>query len=1180
VIAPGAMVLEHDLEAMEKPCRRVPNGIDGRSRIELTGPERLRLGSTMRIMTVNRGCAGAAIIRAMRGCLALACAVSLSASCSPEDQRDRDVPREALFRMLPPSETGIQFRNTLSERPTPHRTELLYEYFSNGGGVAVGDLNGDGLADLYFTGNMTYNGLFLNRGGMRFEDVTRVAGVAGRPNTWKTGVTFADVDGDGLLDIYVAYSGDLPLERRVDELYINQGSDENGIPRFAERARAYGLASPHSSNQAYFFDYDRDGDLDLFLQTHNVTATSYVHVNAGRWRMEQEDPVNGLRFYRNDDGHFDDVTSQVGISSSPYTYGLGAGISDIDKDGWIDMYVGNDYSPPDYLYMNNGDGTFSDELGSRMGHTPNASMGVDVADIDNDGWSDILVLDMLAEDNRRQKTLLVPNDRTLFETFVQSGFHHQYMRNMLQLNNGDGTFSEIGQLAGVSNTDWSWAPLIADLDNDGKKDLFVTNGTLHDVLDLHFLDFKRDYVARKGQLGPDDIAALMEALPSSDVPNYAFRNEGDLRFRDVSSHWGLDVPLKSTGAAYADLDNDGDLDLVTNNINEYPSVFENRTADASGNNYLQIRLEGTGPNTFGVGAKLTVYAGGGKQYAEQMPTRGYLSTVSPILHFGLGALAAIDSLQVVWPDGRAESLVAVEANRRITVRQEDAVEVEHAVEANDDSPTIFEEMPSPIEFEHRMAGWIDDFRRQPLLDHPKSFLGPALAKADVNGDGLVDVFAGGGNGQAGKLYLQQPDGRFAGVPQPALDADRRSHDVEALFLDCNRDGFLDLYVASGGYGSFEPGDAALQDRLYVNDGEGNFTRAENALPEMRTSTGAVALSDIDRDGWPDLFVGGYVSPGRYPEQPRSYVLLNDGRGRFEERTAEVGAGLEHVGMVTDAAWHDLDRDGAEELIVVGQWMPIRIFESSGGMLRDVTEDSFDQPYNGLWNVVHVEDLNGDGIADLIAGNLGLNSQIRAGEDQPAELYYADFDFNGSVDPILSFYIQGIRYPHLTLDELRERMPAVASRFASYRAYAEAETPDLLEASDMERPQKLEATWLETSLFIGTGTGRFERRTLPVQAQFSPVFTVTTLDYDRDGHTDVVLGGNMNEARIRLGKHDANYGVLLRGLPNASFEYVPQYVSGLGVRGDVRSVLHIGDALLFGINRSAVRAFALVHARGD
>jgi hypothetical protein len=1099
-----------------------------------------------------------------RGCLPIACAVLLLASCSPQDQRDRSVAQEPLFRLLPPSRTGIVFRNTLSEQPTPQRTELLFEYFANGGGVAVGDLNGDGLEDLYFTGNMTYNSLYLNRGNLRFEDVTRAAGVAGRPNSWKTGVTFADVNGDGWLDIYVCYSGDLPLERRIDELYINLGNDENGIPHFAERARQYGLASPHSSNQAYFFDYDRDGDLDLFLLTHNVKTTSYLDVQGTRREMKKEDPVNGVRLYRNDGDHFTDVTRHVGISSSSLTYGLGAGISDVDKDGWIDIYVGNDYSPPDYLYMNNGDGTFSDELGSRIGHTSNASMGVDVADINNDGWPDIMVVDMLAEDNRRQKTLFIPNDRSVFDRFVQSGFHHQYMRNMLQLNNGDGTFSEIGQLAGVSNTDWSWAPLIADYDNDGRKDLFVTNGTLHDATDLDFLAFKRNYVAMKRQrLDPGDIAVLMEKLPTSDVANYVFRNEGNLRFRNVSAEWGLGVPLKSMGATYSDLDNDGDLDLVTNNINDYASLFENRSAHAPGNNYLQIKLEGRGKNTFGIGAKVTVYAGGEQQYAEQMPTRGYLSTVSPILHFGLGKLAAVDSVHVIWPDGSAETLIHVEANRRITVHQE-----------NDASPAVFKEVPSPIKFEHRMAGEIDDFRRQPLMDHPRSFVGPPLVKADVNGDGLVDVFAGGGNEQAGRLYLQQRDGRFVAVAQPALEADKRSQDVKAVFLDYNRDGFLDLYVASGGYGSFRSDDAALQDRLYVNDGAGHFTRAEDALPPMHTSTGAVAVSDINGDGWPDLFVGGYVVPGRYPEPPRSYVLLNDGRGHFEDRTAEVAPDLEHIGMVTDAVWHDLNGDGTEELIVVGAWMPIRIFENSGGRLRDVTEHYFDRPYAGSWNTVLVEDLNHDGIADLIAGNLGLNSQIKAGANEPAELDYADFDDNGSVDPILSFFIQGTSYPYVTLDELRQQLPTIASRFPSYHAYAEAKTQDLLTAANRKKAQKLEATLLETSLFMGTKAGRFERRALPIEAQFAPVFTITTLDYDRDGHTDLLLAGNINEARIRLGKYDANYGVLLRGLPNGSFAYVPQYESGLSVRGDVRSVLQIGNKLLFGINRGVVQSFEL------
>ncbi len=1087
----------------------------------------------------------------------------LLASCSSPEHREDNSTQERIFERLSPEKTGIDFGNILSERPTPHRNELLFEYFSNGGGVAVGDLNGDGLDDVYFTGNMTYNRLYLNKGNLVFEDVTRAAGVAGRRNTWKTGTAMADVNGDGLLDIYVCYSGDLPLDRRVDELYINLGPGEDGIPRFEERAGAYGLANPHSSNQAYFFDYDRDGDLDLFLLTHNVRNIPQYDREGTRRQLAEEDPVHGVRFYENKGGRFEDVTRQTGIQSSVLTYGLGAGVSDVDKDGWIDIYVGNDYSPPDYLYMNNGDGTFTDEIKSRMGHTSRASMGVDVADINNDGLSDLVVLDMLAEDNRRQKLLFVPDDRDQFAREVRSGFHYQYMRNTLQLNNGNGTFSEIGQLAGVSNTDWSWAPLIADYDNDGRKDLFVTNGILHDTINRDFLSFKRNYTASKNySLEPSDVAYLLEVLPASGLANYMFRNRGGLRFEDVSSAWGLGAPLRSAGAAYADLDNDGDLDLITNNINEPAYVFENRSAGAN-NNYLQVDLVGAAGNTFGIGAKVTLYAGGREQYVEQMPMRGYLSSVSPTLHFGLGAQATVDSLRVVWPDGTAQTVADVEANQRLAIRQSEAAEVH---EPSPRPAPAFAEVPSPIEFEHRMVAGVDDFRRQPLMVNPKSFSGPALAKADVNGDGLADVFVGGGSSQASRLYLQRQPGRFVAVPQPAFEADRESNDVDAAFFDADGDGHLDLYVASGGYDHFAPDDAALQDRLYVNDGNGTFIRREEALPEMRTSTGAVAAADLNGDGWLDLFVGGYVVPGRYPERPRSYVLVNDGHGRFEDRTAEIGAELRHIGMVSDASWHDLNGDGTEELIVVGEWMPITVFENDGGTLSNETETYFERPYSGLWNAVLVEDVNRDGIADLVAGNLGLNSQLKASEDQPAELYYADFDNNGTVDPILNFYIQGVSYPYVTLDELREQMPRVASRFSSYEAHAEATLDGIFTDEELAKAERLEARHLETSLFFGSEEGTFERGTLPVEAQFAPVFAIHTLDYDGDGNTDLILSGNVNEARIRLGKYDANYGVLLKGDGRGVFEYVPQYKSGLNLQGDVRGVLEIADVLLFGVNR--------------
>lgn len=1093
------------------------------------------------------------------------------ASIGCSNQQDEDADQEPLFQELSSERTQIEFSNTLSEKPTPHRNILLYEYFSNGGGVAVGDLNGNGRDDLYFTGNMTYNRLYLNQGDMTFQDVTEAAGVSGRRNTWKTGVAMADVNGDGLLDIYVCYSGDLPLERRIDELYINQGPDENGIPRFEEQAEAYGLANPHSSNQAYFFDYDRDGDLDLFLLTHNVKNIPRREQSDEAEGVEEEDPISGVRLYENTGGAYEDVTVESGIKSTSMTYGLGAGVSDINKDGWPDIYIGNDYSIRDYLYINNGDGTFTDELRSSMGHISRASMGIDAADVNNDGLTDIVVLDMLAEDNRRQKLLYVPDDRDVYKREVRAGHHHQYMRNTLQLNNGNETFSEIGQLAGISNTDWSWAPLAADYDNDGWKDLFVTNGYLYDTTNLDFLRFKTNYILKKdSSLSPNDVAYLMSQLPTTDLENYMFEGQGGLQFDDVSTEWGVDVPALSNGAAYSDLDNDGDLDLITNNINEEASILENKASELEESRYLKVRLQGSEANTHGIGAKLTLFSEGDRQFLEQVPMRGYLSSVSPILHFGLGQRDTVDSLRVQWPDGTEEVRTNVEPNQQITLDQSNASD---AARQSESTSPRFEQISSPIDFEHRMESGVDDFRRQPLMVNPKSFSGPALAEADVNGDGLADVFVGGGSGQASALFLQHSSGQFTEHPQDSFEADSGSNDVDAVFFDYNGNGFPDLYVASGGYDHFTASDARLQDRLYLNDGEGNFTKAEDALPEMRSSTGAVATADINDDGLPDLFVGGYVLPGRYPESSPDYVLVQNDQGRFEDQTTEIAPDLQEMGMVSDASWSDLSGNGVEELIVVGEWMPLTIFENEEGELREQTDAFFSEEYRGLWNAVHVEDVNGDGRDDLVAGNFGLNSQLTASFEHPAELYYGDFNDDGSIDPILNIQIKDDYYPYMTLDELREQMPVMASKFSSYEEYAGAKIEDILPQGRLEEAERLEANYLKTALFINDGE-EMRKAELPVEAQFAPVFSVRSGDYNGDGSKDLLLTGNINEARVRFGKYDANYGVLMEGNGEGGFDYVPQYRSGFQLEGDIRGAVRLGDVFLFATSREPLQAYRL------
>jgi hypothetical protein len=1071
------------------------------------------------------------------------------------------VEKPTMFRLLSPEQTHVNFENRLTEGLNTN--VLMYQYFYNGGGVAVGDFNGDGKQDLYFTGNMTDNKLYLNKGHMQFEDVTDIAGVAGRPGPWKTGVTVVDINGDGKLDIFVCYSGKLGPSKRVNQLFINQGNDKNGIPHFKEMAAAYGLAFPSYSTQAYFFDYDRDGDLDLLLVNHNPQRLNIPDDKSVKTLMAQPDTESGIRLLRNDNGHFHDVTAQSGIINSTLSYGLAAGIADVNGDGWPDIYISNDYSVPDRLYINNGKGGFTDELPRQIGHISLSSMGNDVADINNDCKPDIYTLDMLPEDNKRQKLLFGADNYDAFDLNVKVGFYYQYMRNMLQLNNGNNTFSEVGQLAGISNTDWSWAPLFADYDNDGWKDLFVSNGYARDYTNMDFLKYMSDNLSDK-RVMRQDLLDMSNQIPVSQIKSYFFKNNGDATFTNTSALWGVSQPSNSNGAAYVDLDNDGNVDLVVNNINQPAFIYENQARQQNGNHYLSINLKGADANTQGIGAKVIIYSGIKKQYLEQMPTRGYQSNVSPVLHFGLGKVKKVDSLLIIWQRGKTQLLKNIAADRQITLNEKDAIA---AVIKPEGVKPLFKEVPSLIAF-HKKVTTTNDFKRQPLMVNPISFSGSCLAKGDVNGDGLEDVYVGGNNGRAGVLYLQQKNGTFIAKHSPAFEADKASNDAAAVFFDANGDGKPDLYVCSGGYDNFRPDDPLLQDRLYINDGKGNFIRSKAALPKMLSSKSCVKVADINGDGFPDLFVGGRVIPGRYPETPESYILINDGKGHFTDETVNYNASIKNIGMVTDAAWADMNGDDKPDLIIVGEWMPITVFENQNGKLVDATLKYFDKKYTGWWNCVNVIDLNHDGHPDVIAGNQGLNTQCKVSDNEPAEMYYKDFDDNGSVDPILCFYIQHKSYPYVSRDELINQISVMRARFPDYKSYSDATIDQVFTSEEMSSVNYLSAIYLSTACFISNRQGRLKAVALPVQAQYAPVFTITSVN----DNNDLLLCGNMNHARMHFGKYDANYGVLLKGDGKGGYTYIAQRQSGFDLWGDVRGVLKINNTLLFSMDENRLKAY--------
>lgn len=1064
------------------------------------------------------------------------------------------------FQLLPSSGTGIRFVNKIVE--TEELNVLSFEYFFNGGGVAVGDFNNDGLPDLFFTANMGENKLYLNQGNRKFKDITQQASplLKGRPGGWKTGVAVADVNGDGWLDIYVCYSGKGSDELRKNQLFIN-----NKNLTFTEQAEAYGLADKSHSTQAAFFDFDNDGDLDLFLLNHSTKKIDNLELY--RYRKEV-DELAGSKLYENRDGKFVDISATAGIRQNPLTYGLGIVIADINLDGWPDVYVTNDYNEPDYCYLNNKDGTFTDVAGDCFRYLAQFSMGADIADFNNDGLPDIINLDMLPEDNKRQKLLQLQENYENFQLMVNQQLHKQYMRNMLQLNNGDGSFSEIGQLAGISNTDWSWCPLFADFDNDGYKDLFVTNGYLRDYTNKDFLRYWGDYKVRKAiDREPAKLMDLVQAMPSTNLYNYMFRNNGDLSFSNQKDQWGFTHDGISSAAVYVDIDLDGDLDLVINRINKEAAVYENQSSKEAGANFLNILLEYKDRNLFGVGSKIYVHAGGQLQYFEVNPARGYLSSLPLNQHIGLGTASQADSVKIIWPDQTVQVITNLKSGYH-KVKYEPSGRKYSKPEP---PKPLFTEGGKWVSYQH-VANTVNDFKRQLLMTFMYSHTGPVMKQADLDGNGLADIVLAGNENEGPVCFLQQPDGNYQErrIQLPPSDFNRTIADI-GLF-DANGDGHTDLYIAFGGYGYLEPGDSSLQDQLWLNDGKGNFRFVAHALPDLRAAAkSCVRAHDFDGDGDLDLFVGSRVIPGKYPLNPESFLLINDGKGRFTKASVPF-AGL---GMITDAQWADLNRDGKKELILAGEFMGIHVFEYTNGAWVERTTAWLPADLEGCWFSLAVKDLDGDGWDDIIAGNIGNNTQIKFNAKEPAELYFADFDNNGSIDPFLNFYIQGVSYPFVSRDELNDQMYGMRKKFTSYKDYATATMKDIFSEEQLAAAGKKLAKESQTILLMNK-KGRFEKAALPIQAQFSVVTQILVEDFNRDGKPDLLLLGNKSDNRLKVGSIEANYGSLFTGDGRGNFTYTPQTVSGLQLRGDVKSALVTkkgkDEFLMVGLNGQPIQIF--------